>query len=281
MLSRKRAQGYPDIQYSEFCLASLDSWDRVKDAPGGKILRYTPGTGEVETLGMLPGYLYAQSMIVDTARDRAFGHTIPDNHFFTVDAKRGEVRDFGHISDYAHHNMVITPDGVCYGAWMDKAEGSLKLLKFDPGEPRLQYLNKVILRDPGTKVAGNQGIDQWVVTRSGEIYVGTVANSLLFRFHDTEEEFELIGQLAKGGRVTSLDEDENGMIWIGAGYPHMQLVRFDPRTPSQKGITDFGRVNDTYHRCYFHASCLHEGKLYLGETDGFSPSLHIVDLASL
>ncbi len=281
MLFRKRAQGYPDVKYGEFCLPHLEGWNRATDAAGGKIVRYWPDSGRAEDLGMLPGMLYVQSMIVDTARDRAFGHTLPDNHFFYVDVRKGAIKDFGHISDFAHHNMVVTPRGVCYGGWIDKAENSLKLLRFDPEEERLNYLNKVILKDVGAKVAGNQGIDEWIVTSRGEIYMGVVANSLFFRFHEEEEEFELIGQVAKGGRVTSIDEDEHGMIWIGADYPHMRLVRFDPRRTDRGKFTDFGRVNDSYPRCYFHASCCYKGKLYLGETDGFVPSLHIVDLGEL
>jgi hypothetical protein len=77
-----------------------------------------------------------------------------------------------------------------------------------------------------------------------------------------------------------MDEDERGAIWIGAGYPKMHLVRFDPSEPRAKFV-DCGIVNETYARCYFHASCCFENKLYLGETDGFSPSLHIVDLSAL
>jgi hypothetical protein len=278
MLKRKQDQGYPDVKYTDFCLENLSKWDRTKSDQGGRIVRYKTDCDKIEIVGKLPQYLYSQSMIVDTQRGRGFGHTIPDNNFFYVDFKSGEIKNFGHISDYAHHNMVITPDGVCYGGWIDRADGSLKLLKFDPEKQQLKYLNNVILRDPGSKVAGNQGIDEWIVTRDGRIFMGTVANSLLFEFHWREERFELLAQLAKGGRVTSMDEDENGVIWVGADYPHMRLVSFDP----VKGeIKDFGRVNTSYPRCYFHASCYFEGKLYLGETDGFSPSLHIIDLKSL
>lgn len=281
MLARKRDQGYPDIKYTDFCLENLQNWHRDICDPGGKIVRYDPQTKECKTLCELPQYLYAQSMIVDTKRDRAFGHTLPDNNFFYYDIKNNNFKNFGHISDFAHHNMVITPAGICYGGWIDRADGSLKLLKFDPEEERLFHLNKTILKDPGKKVAGNQGIDEWIVTKSEEIYVGMVANSLLFRFYPESEEFELIGQLAKGGRVTSMDEDDEGIIWIGADYPHMSLVRFDPKVTGKSRIINCGRVNEKYPRCYFHASCIHDKKLYLGETDGFSPSLHIVDLDSI
>jgi hypothetical protein len=281
MLSRKRAGGYPEAKYEDFCLKNLEKWDRSKTDTGGVILRYLPASGETEVIGRLPRYLYAQSMIVDAERGRAFGHTIPDNHFFYVDIRKKTVEDFGRISDYGFHNMVIAPNGVCYAAWIDRADAALKLLRFDPDRHRLDYLDKLILKDHGAKIAGNQGIDQWIVTRSGEIYLGMVANSLLFHFDWKKETFELVGQLAKDGRVTSMDEDENGMIWASAGYPHTRLIRFDPTATGKSQIRDFGQVNDKYPRCYFHASCCHRGKLYLGETDGFSPSLHCIDLKNL
>jgi hypothetical protein len=275
MLERKKLQGFPDVKYSDFCLENLENWDRMTSDPGGKIVRYIPETGAVEIIAELPQFAYTQSMLVDTERQRGFGHTIPDNHFFYIDFTTGKLTDFGHISDYAQHNMVVTPDGICYGGWLDRADGSLKLLKFDPKEMRLRYLNNIILPDIGCKVAGNQGIDEWIVTRDGRIFMGTVANALLFEFHWAEEKFELIATLGEGGRVTNMDEDDDGNIWIGANYPHMHLIRFQP---DSRDITDMGRLNDNHSRCYFHASCYHKGKLYLGETDGFSPSLHIVDL---
>jgi hypothetical protein len=278
MLVRKQAQGYPEAKYTDFCLKSLEGWNRTKSDVGGKIVRYFPESGKVEIVGLLPQYLYSQSMVVDSKRDCGFGHTIPDNNFFYMDFKTGKLKNFGHISDYAHHNMVITPDGICYGGWNDRADGSLKLLKFDPEKQCLEYLNKIILKDIGSKVAGNQGIDEWIVTKDNRIFMGAVANSLLFEFHWEEEEFLLLAQLAKGGRVTSMNEDENGAIWMGADYPHMRLVKYDPKNNT---IEDFGQVNSTYPRCYFHASCYYDGKLYLGETDGFVPSLHIIDLKSL
>jgi hypothetical protein len=281
MLARKRAQGWPDVRYTDFCRENLEGWDRTRTDPGGKILRYNPATQSASLVGHLPPFLYAQSMVVDAARGVAFGHTLPDNHFFFVDVQAGSVRDFGHISDYAHHNMVVTPAGICYGGWIDRADGSLKLLRFDPRLQRLEYLNTTILREVGAKVAGNQGIDSWLVTRSGRIYMGTVAKSMLCEFHPETEEFELVAELSRGGRVTSMDEDDAGVIWIGADYPHMRLIRFDPSETGKARLTDCGPVNSTYARCYFHASCCFDGRLYLGETDGFSPSLHIVDLTSI
>lgn len=278
MLERKRMQGFPEIKYTDFCLKDLVGWNRRRDAPGGKIIRFDPVNRKSEVAASLPPYLYVQSMIVDPVRNHAFGHTIPDNHFFFFNLNTGELQDHGRISDYCFHNLAIAPNGVCYGAWLEKGSSELKLLRFDPQTETLSYLEKTIIPDIGGKVAGNQGIDQWLVTRDGSMYVGTVAQACLLRFDWEREQFSSISPQLTEARITSLDEDENGIIWLGSGYPHMQLLSFNP---SNGKIVNYGRVNKNLPRCYFHCACYFKGKLYLGETDGFSPSMHILDLKDL
>ncbi len=281
MLRRKREQGYPDIAFSDFALDRLDDWDRTRDDPGGKIVRYDPKTDTVSVVADMPPYLYSQSMIADPVREKAYINTIPDNHFLVVDCRTGTVRDHGRISEYGHHNMCMAPNGRIYAGWMDYYNRSLKLLRYDPDEERLCHTDRLILRDVGNKIAGNQGIDQWITTRKGEIYFGCVSNSLIFRFDWANESFELLGQATQNGRVATMNEDEDGIIWIGAGYPDMHLVRFDPSVTGRDRFVDYGAVSSGKYRCYFHASALANRTLYLGETDGFTPSVHIIDLASL
>lgn len=281
MLARKRAQGWPDVCYQDFCRVNLEGWDRAETDPGGMIVRYNPTTQKVDPIGRLAGYHYVQSLVVDAKSNRAYGHTLPDNHFFMVDLDSRTIRDFGRISDYAHHNMVVAPDGACYGGWVDLSDRSLRLLKFNPETQRLEYSATVILKDVGCKIAGNQGIDSWLVTRSGNIYMGTVHDAVLFQFDYHSACFEPLTTLGLGGRVTCISEDDEGILWIGAGYPTMHLIRFDPGLSGPSAFTDCGPVNAGYERCYFHGSCCFENKLYLAETDGFSPSLHIIDLASI
>ena len=281
MLQRKREQGYPDITYSDFCLERLDDWDRTRDDKGGKIMIYDTHTDTVAEVCDMPQFCYSQAMTVDPKRGFAYGNTIPDNHFFSVDVKNNKLTDFGRISEYGHHNMAVAPNGMCYGGWVDYYNHCLRLLKFDPNENRLYHTDKLILKDIGAKIAGNQGIDQWLVTKDGEMYMGAVANSLIFRFDWENEEFDLVGQAGTGGRVSTMDEDDNGIIWLGAGHPTMHLVRFDKNATGKDRFIDYGEVNNSNYRCYFHASYYYKNKLYLGETDGFTPSLHVIDLEDL
>ena len=60
-------------------------------------------------------------------------------------------------------------------------------------------------------MAGNQGIDQWITTRDGSMYVGTVADASLLRFDWERETFSLVFVKLAEARVTSLDEDDDGM----------------------------------------------------------------------
>ncbi len=281
MLDRKRNQGYPDLKYSDFCLESLHDWCRETDDPGGLIVRYYPDTEKTEIIAKLPQYMYVQSLVVDPKRKMAYGTTIPDNHFFVVDIEKKTLRDCGRISEYAQHNMVVAPNGICYGAYKQYAKQTVCLLRFDPDKGQVEYTGKVILQDAGQKIAGNSGIDQWIVTRDGRMFVGSVSNALFFEFDWQTETFNLIGRSSISGRVPIMEEDEEGIIWIGSGYPNMQLIRFDPNCTGKGRFTDCGVVNSLHPRCYFHASAYYDGKLYLGETDGFSPSMHIVDLKKL
>lgn len=59
MLARKRTQGFPDVKYTDFCLAGLDHWNRREMDPGGRILRYFPERDLAEVVCSLPPLLYA------------------------------------------------------------------------------------------------------------------------------------------------------------------------------------------------------------------------------
>lgn len=281
LLYRKREQGYEDITYNDFALDSLDNWDRRRDDPGGTLVRYDPVQDTAIAVAKLPKFLYSQSMQVDKKYKKAYINTIPDNHFLVVDYHTGDVEDYGRISEYGHHNMAIAPNGMVYAGWMDYYNRALKLLRYNPSEKKLYHTNIIIQRDVGNKIAGNQGIDQWIVTRSGEMFFGCVSNSLFYHFNWRTETITQIGQAAIGGRVATINEDDEGDLWIGAGYPIMHLVRFDPQSHNYNRFKDYGAVQNGNYRCYFHSSSIWDKKLFLGETDGFTPSVHIIDLLKL
>ena len=178
--------------------------------------------------------------------------------------------DDGRISTWAFHNMVIK-NGIVYGAWIDtNIEEKLRVLRFDPAKGYLERLSSILLDDPGPRVQGNKGIDQWMVHSNGDIYVGTAGGGTLYRFDEKELTLEKIGQIGHGGRVTSLDEDENGRVIFTSGFPKMSIGRYNPAT---KKLEDFGPITDKYDKIYFHGSVYKDGILYLAETDSGVASL--------
>jgi len=232
---------------------------------GGKILTYDPRSGTTELIGQLPLCQYTQSLIVDPKARRAYGHTIGGCHFFVADLDAKTVQDMGKISRFAFHNLTIAPDGVVYGAWIDTGcEDKLRVLRYDPAKGFVEHLSAVYLDDPGPKCQGNIGIDQWLVHSSGRIFVGIAGTGVLYEFHPDRLALSRIGTAGPGGRVTTLDEDENGRVLFTGGYPLMHVGRYDP-TSGQ--LEDLGAVTDKYEQVYFHGSAYVDGTLYLGETD--------------
>ncbi len=268
-LPLKKEENLGPINLTDFDMRCLE---------GGKILIYSPDNGEIEDITQIQKFNYVQSMIVDTKRMMAYGHTIGDCHFFTVDLIKKEFEDHGPISAFAFHNLVIAPSGIVYGGWIDicKTETqNLRLLRFDPEKGYLERLPVVLLDDVGSTVQGNTGIDQWLIHSSGEIYVGMVGDGGLYKFNEVNLTLEKIGSVGSGGRVTTLDEDENGRIIFSGGFPKMHIGRYDPNS---KKLEDFGPITNKFEHIYFHGSAYDNGVLYVGETDSGVASLWEIKL---
>lgn len=272
---RRKACGLPPLQPERVGPRQLATLD-LRCMKGGRILLYRPETGAMETVGWLPPTTYAQSMVVDPKRRRAYGHTLGDGHFFVADLSTGTVDDHGRISAFAFHNLMVAPDGVVYGAWIDVDLGNkLRVLRYDPAKGFLERLPAVFLDDPGPRVQGNRGVDQWLVHSSGRIFVGMAGNGYLYEFDPRALALRTVGLAGEGGRVTGLVEDEQGRIVFSAGFPVMGVGRYDCRTDR---LEKFGPITDRYDKIYFHGAAYAGGRLFLAETDSGVASLWEVPL---
>lgn len=277
MNNRMASEGLPEKKKGNLGPTDLASFD-MRWLNGGKIIIYSPDTGDIEPISQIQLFNYVQSMIVDSKNMIAYGHTLGDGHFFTVDLIKKKFEDHGPISAFAFHNLVIAPSGVVYGGWIDMSISdvqNLRLLRFDPDKGFLERLPVVLLDDVGPTVQGNTGIDQWLVHSSGDIYVGMVGDGCLYKFDERNLVLEKIGQAGPGGRVTSLVEDERGRIILSGGFPQMHIGRYDPVNHK---LEDFGPVSDRFDHIYFHGSVYNDGVLYVGETDSGVASLWEIKL---
>jgi hypothetical protein len=270
MVERRRQCGAPSLRMERLGPENLEQFD-LRWMSGGQIQIYDPRAKAIEAVGQIQPFNYVQSMVVDSKTNKAYGHTLGDCHFFVVDLKHRVVEDHGRISSFAFHNLVVLPDGVVFGAWIDvDLANKLRVLRFDPHKGYLERLKSVYLDDPGPRVQGNRGIDQWQVHSSGDIYVGMAGNGLLYRFDVAKLRLHEIGRIGDGGRVTSMVEDEEGCILFSAGFPIMSVGRYDPKSGT---IEDFGPVTDRYSKIYFHGAAYRDRVLYLAETDSGVASL--------
>jgi len=272
MIERRKRTGLP-IDPNKFGIESLENWDR-RSCPGGHIVRYDPQTGQHEDFGIPVPLEYIHSLVYDDSRQVAYGHTIPGNRFFAADLKNRRLTDHGRISKFCFHYMAVAPNGHVFGSYIGR-DGSLRLLEYDPDIDLLKRTSILILNDPGTPVQGNVGMDAWCVTRRGEMYFGTVANALLFKLHWEDRRVEMIGQAPGYRRIATMCEGEDDVLYLTVGFPHAHVVRFDTRT---RKFEDLGPVSTDAPVVYFHCDAWDDGVLYLGETDGFSPSLWRVEL---
>lgn len=269
--NHRRAQcGLPLLRSEHVGPTDLAKFD-MRCMTGGKILLYDPDSRTAQAVGSVQPFNYVQSMIVDPKRQRAYGHTLGDCHFFVADLEKQTVEDHGRISTFAFHNLVVTPAGIVYGAWIDfDLKNKLRVLRFDPAKGYLERLSATYLDDPGPRIQGNRGIDQWLVHSKGEIYVGMAGNGILYKFDEEKLCLEEIGAAGAGGRLTSLVEDEQGRVIFTGGFPMMHVGRYDPKS---RKLEDFGPITDRYEKIYFHGGVYRDGTLYLAETDSGVASL--------
>ncbi|MBA4386980.1 MAG: hypothetical protein C0404_03300 [Verrucomicrobia bacterium] len=273
--ARRAMSGVPPLNPTRISPEHLSTFD-MRCMNGGRILAYDPRTGAIEVVGQLPFAEFVQSLVADPIRKRAYGHTLAGGHFFVVDLQKRTIEDHGRISTFAFHNMLITPAGVVFGAWIDMDfEDKLRVMRYDPAKGFLERLDDVYLDDTGPRVQGNRGIDQWLVHSSGRLYAGMVGSGRLYEFDPARLVMRDIGLAGAGGRVTCMVEDSHGRIVFAAGFPVMGVGRYDPKTGRME---HFGPVTDRFEKIYFHGGVLVDDRLFLAETDAGMASIWEVPL---
>ncbi len=236
---------------------------------GGAIYRYDPQEEKLEDLGIPVPMNGVHGLGYDANAHALYGYTIPDNHFFRFEIDSGKAEDYGHISNFASHNVGVARNGNVYAAWR---RGKTCLLKYDPRANRLTRTDVVIENPVGPSVVGNVGMDSWMQHSDGLVYCGTASEGILFSLDPETDEIRYIGKPAMGPRLTAMVEDESGVIWGNAGWPVMGLFSYDPK--SEK-LEYYGEPETRFPMCYFHGMVrLPDGTIYCGETDRGEPYVY-------
>lgn len=251
---------------------------------GGHLYSYDPNSGKLEDYGVQVPYNAIHGITIDKKNRKVFGYTIPDNHFFVHDLTTHEVKDYGKISNYCSHNLVADKMGNVYGAWKkempflgEKADSNgffmkgVYLLRYDAQKEELVRTRNLIVYGPEYDIFANVGIDSWICTSSGEIYGGTAIGGSIFKVNP-DLSIQHIGKPVLTPRLTGMVEHTDGLIYGGAGFPHMHLFTLNPRTNE---IKDLGVVTTDGEFCYFHGMVItNDGVIYAGETDAGKACLY-------
>jgi hypothetical protein len=241
---------------------------------GAHLFSYDPSKDNFEDFGVQVPLNAIHGITLDSKNRRIYGYTIPDNHFFMHDLKTHTVKDYGRISQYCSHNLIIDKKGNVYGAWKkdlpfvnEKLEGrffvkGVYLLKYDFEKDELIRTKNLIVYGQEDDILTNIGVDSWVCTSRGCVFGGKTTGGMIFKLN-ADDSIENIIKPTSTPRITCMMQHSDGLIYGTAGFPHMHLFVMNPDTFR---IKDLGAVYEEDDACYFHGMVLtDDGTIYVGE----------------
>jgi len=237
------------------------------EAPGGRIFRFTPSTGQIEILARPVEYDYIQTISLDRKRRIIYGFTYPVFKFFRYDIDANATRNFDYMGSITHIS-AIDDDGCIWGTWGRRAHC---LFKYSPDEDRITWFDHGVLpRGQGDSVMypGAGPVDVMLNCGDGHLYVGTTTGELL-RLDPRTAQLKYLGKAYPGLRMPCLMLGNDGLLY-GAGGSDGDCYFFsydrDKERFEQLGIIQDEKSGEKCVRV--HDMCqVPDGRFYIGETD--------------
>jgi hypothetical protein len=214
--------------------ALLHDPDHFAEAPGGKLLRYNPLSGEYNLLAIPVPHQYIQSLAFDRVRRILYGFTFPAEQVFRYDLQTGTCRILAYIgAGYVMaqgEQHIVDHQGRLWATWAqirawEDAPGPaecLKLFCYDPASDQITYFQH------GLPNLRGDGACKWdggcLQASDGMLYIGTAEGGLC-RLNPGTAEVALLGKPCPGGRLTGLVQAADGRL-IGVGGDHHQVHLF-------------------------------------------------------
>jgi sugar lactone lactonase YvrE len=295
-----------------FGTSLLHDTDQQHEAPGGKLVKFDPRTGDYDVLGIPFPHQYLQSIAADWERGILYAFSYPAEFILRFDLATRASRVLGYVGNacmFAQaHNGVVDKHGNLWGTYaetraFDETSSSqpIRLFKYHPDTDRFTWYDhglsrkadrQQLLPDP-PRPPGAESLlahtrhrddfafcDAMLYDGDRTIYAGTVAG-VLCRIDTETARVEKIAGIMATGRFPALAMDPQGVLYGGGGMNgHTQLIRWDPRSDQ---IEDYGRLAD--ERTGEVPARIHEiavddqGRVYLGENDNHHRSSYLWSVA--
>ena len=260
-----------------FGTAALPTIPERHAAPGGRLFRYDPGTGEYAFLGRPVPNDYIQNIDVDHQRGIVYGGTYPVGWFFGYDIETGKTLVTAHIADLPHQ-VCVDDDGNCWASYCP-TPGSAQhcLLKYSPKTGKLTWTG---VRIPGENERADTIIDSFVNGHDGFLYMGTGSGALM-RLDPRKAHLETILKPAASDGFGALAPPVRGKIYGIAGkYTTSQVFSYDLASGD---VVQYGPAYDAKRKttiCRPHELVLGPNRcLYCPETDNFERQCYFWEIA--
>lgn len=290
-----------------FGTSLLHDINQQHEAPGGKLMRYSPKDDSYTLLAIPFPHLYIQSIAADFDRGKIYCFTYPAEFVMCYDMKTKQCQNLGYITNATNfvqpHNGVVDAQGYLWGTYAEtrafdevQSKTPVRLFRYHPDTNKFDWFEfglsrksdqKQLVPDPHQekKISFHQDqtrhkedlgfCDAMVYDDNRYIYAGTTAGTLC-RIDTIELKVEKIANAMPAGRLPALTIDQKGNLYGAGGIKgDTQLFRWNPQ---KKEITLLDKIEDAYGNI---PSRIHDiavdkhGKLYLAENDNHKRSSYL------
>lgn len=258
-------------------VALLHDVDRYWDAPGGAVIRYNPGSGEIRKIGIPVPHTYVQSMAIDESRRLAYCQTFTPEYLVSFHLDSGESKILGltgsGIGMGQGENIVIDRRDRVWGGWSvtrawqgQPGKDQYRLYVYDPKQGKIEFLNLGLPHLDGRP--GYAHLDGMIAAANGLLYAGTGEGGLV-RIDPDSRKVELLGAPVPPARIAAFAMGPDGDLYgIGGRYGNASLFRLELKIGKYSMI---GKIIDSENEVspwqIHDMAFADDGTIFAGEND--------------
>ena len=247
-----------------FATSTLSPLSKLSKAPGGRVMRYHPDSGEFEEVGKNEPGQYSQATVYDASRRLLYMFNYRAMKFGVFDLSTGRMRHNPFL-DSIPHISALDDRGRCWATW----EYDHYWCCFDPEKDDFIWFEKAMetAREAANVMYQGAGpVDAMINGGDGFLYVGTALGEL-YRLDPETADSEYLGRPTPYRRLPGLAVGPDGAIYgAGGDRGFAYLMRYDRDAGRFQNLGRIEAPDGTV--CYRpHDLFIHDGRAFVAETD--------------